>query len=45
MVAGSMLCQNKKASFKMSCAGNMFLAYGREKNRKKSILQDICALQ
>lgn len=31
MAAGSILCQNKKASFKMSCAGNMLLAYGRKK--------------
>ncbi len=35
MAAGSILCQNKKASFKMSCAGNMLLAYGREKQKKR----------
>lgn len=32
--------QHKKATSKMSCAGNVFLAYGREENNEH-ILQDL----
>jgi len=42
---GSISFQHKKATSKMSCAGNVFLAYGREENRINIFCKIFCASQ